>query len=164
MQQYPEAKVILTVRKNPTVWYKSARRVSLAFHSSLSLDYGRHLFYHWNPLGRYIFRSLNTSYLQHFLDVNDQEATEAQYVEWIRKVQDVVPGERLLVYKVEDEWEPLCNFLGMETPDTQFPRATEYMHVGDIVLSTIGWLTVLLPPFLMVCCFVKPRRSKQKAE
>lgn len=33
-----------------------------------------------------------------------------------------VPKERLLVFQVSDGWAPLCEFLGVPTPDAPFPR------------------------------------------
>ena len=49
-----------------------------------------------------------------------------------------VPPERLLVFNVADGWEPLCAFLGVDTPVTPFPRenSTEQFQarVADGVL------------------------------
>jgi hypothetical protein len=44
-----------------------------------------------------------------------------------------VPAERLLVYRVDDGWEPLCGFLGVEVPDEPFPR----VNVGGDLLHNI---------------------------
>jgi hypothetical protein len=33
-----------------------------------------------------------------------------------------VPAERLLVYSVDQGWEPLCAFLGVPVPDVPFPK------------------------------------------
>ena len=43
------------------------------------------------------------------------------------RVRRTVPAERLLVYRVQDGWEPLCRFLGVDVPDEPFPR----VNVGD---------------------------------
>lgn len=156
---------MLSIRRNATAWYNSAKRVSLAFHPSLTLDTGRYLFYHWNPLGRYIFRSLNASYLQHFADVSNEEATKAQYIDWTQKVQREVPASKLLVFNVEEGWDPLCQFLDVEVPNQPFPRAVEYMHIGDLVLAGIGWLTVAIPSLLVLCCGMRTcHGSKAKLE
>ena len=39
-----------------------------------------------------------------------------------KEVSRTVPAERLLVYDVNQGWEPLCNFLGVSVPETPFPR------------------------------------------
>ena len=36
-----------------------------------------------------------------------------------------VPPERLLVFKVSEGWEPLCRFLGVDIPSTDFPRVND---------------------------------------
>ncbi len=44
------------------------------------------------------------------------------------QVQRVVPPDRLLVYEVQQGWEPLCTFLGVPVPaDKAFP------HLNDTV-------------------------------
>jgi hypothetical protein len=49
------------------------------------------------------------------------------------RVRRTVPAERLLVYRVQDGWEPLCRFLGVEVPDEPFPR----VNAGDGLLLNI---------------------------
>ena len=38
------------------------------------------------------------------------------------RVQEVIPADRLLVYRVQEGWEPLCKALGVPVPDVPFPR------------------------------------------
>jgi hypothetical protein len=38
-------------------------------------------------------------------------------------LQREIPASRLLVYRVENGWEPLCRVLGAPVPDEPFPRA-----------------------------------------
>jgi hypothetical protein len=42
-----------------------------------------------------------------------------------KKVKRKVAAEKLLVFRVEEGWEPLCAFLGVPVPDVPFP------HVND---------------------------------
>ena len=37
----------------------------------------------------------------------------------------MVPKERLLEYRVQDGWEPLCRFLDVDVPDAEFPRIND---------------------------------------
>ena len=78
-----------------------------------------------------------------------------------RHNQDVkvrVPPDRLLVYEVREGWEPLCRFLGVETPkDKPFPhlndtdtfrkmvrrRLTFALAVPMVVLSLVGLILLL---------------------
>ncbi len=38
------------------------------------------------------------------------------------RVKQLIPADRLLVYEVKQGWEPLCKFLGVTVPATDFPR------------------------------------------
>ena len=49
------------------------------------------------------------------------------------RVRRTVPAERLLVYRVQEGWEPLCRFLGADVPGEPFPR----MNAGDNLLHNI---------------------------
>ena len=40
-------------------------------------------------------------------------------------VKKEVPKERLLVYSAQEGWGPLCEFLGKEVPEKDFPREAE---------------------------------------
>lgn len=49
------------------------------------------------------------------------------------RVRRTVPAERLLVYRVQEGWEPLCRFLGVDVPDEPFP----HVNVRDNLLPNI---------------------------
>ncbi|WP_440070053.1 sulfotransferase [Streptosporangium sp. OZ121] len=36
-----------------------------------------------------------------------------------------IPAEKLLVFRGEDGWEPLCQYLGAPIPDMPFPQMSE---------------------------------------
>jgi hypothetical protein len=49
---------------------------------------------------------------------------------WNEEVEEFVPAQRLLVYEVKRGWEPLCDFLGVETPkDKLFPHLNAFVVV-----------------------------------
>jgi hypothetical protein len=54
----------------------------------------------------------------------------AQHYERVRRT---VQADRLLDYRVQEGWEPLCRFLDVKVPDEPFPR----LNVGDNLLSNI---------------------------
>lgn len=41
------------------------------------------------------------------------------------RVRAVVPSEQLLEFGVKDGWQPLCEFLGNDVPEVQFPHANQ---------------------------------------
>jgi hypothetical protein len=53
---------------------------------------------------------------QHALDVFQRH---------IDAVRGRVPADQLLVYEVGQGWEPLCELLGVDVPDTPFPHLND---------------------------------------
>jgi hypothetical protein len=58
-------------------------------------------------------------------EFEDREKAINIYLEHIEEVKRVVPPEKLLVYDVNDGWEPLCRFLKVSLPDKPFPHLNE---------------------------------------
>ena len=52
-------------------------------------------------------------------------------------VKDVIPADRLLVFEVKQGWSPLCNFLDVPVPDTEFPRTNHREEFWDRVNGKI---------------------------
>ena len=44
-----------------------------------------------------------------------------KYREHNERVQAMIPRKKLLVFNVKEGWKPLCDFLGCEIPDQEFP-------------------------------------------
>lgn len=123
MAAFPEAKVLLTVR-DPERWYESV---------STLLDSVRPL----RPLRRVVprlrkFLDLVDSLAEKFLTTaTDRESMIAAAQRHNEAVKRIVPPDRLLVFQVQDGWEPLCAFLGCEVPDAPFPHLNEAATVGE---------------------------------
>lgn len=49
-------------------------------------------------------------------------------------VKSITPPDQLLVFKLEEGWAPLCEFLGVEIPDLPFPRVNK----GAALVEKIG--------------------------
>ncbi|MGV8996954.1 MAG: sulfotransferase family protein [Parvibaculaceae bacterium] len=52
----------------------------------------------------------------------DKDHAIAVYKAHNETVKRTIPPERLLVFDVAEGWEPLCKFLGVAVPATDFPR------------------------------------------
>ena len=52
-------------------------------------------------------------------------------------VRDAIPAEQLLVFDVRDGWEPLCTFLEVPVPDSDFPRTNHREEFWDRVEGKI---------------------------
>ena len=57
--------------------------------------------------------------------IDNDDALAAALASWEMKVIDAVPAEKLLVYRLGDGWEPLCNFLGVPVPDVPYPHEND---------------------------------------
>ena len=56
-----------------------------------------------------------------------------QYRRHNAAVKAVVPAAQLLVYRVGEGWEPLCQFLETEVPPLPFPHENKAGQAGNIV-------------------------------
>ena len=53
------------------------------------------------------------------------------YEEWVEEVKKTVPKEKLLVFEAKDGWQPLCEFLGVPTPDGPFPHLNDTATISN---------------------------------
>ncbi|CBY30727.1 unnamed protein product [Oikopleura dioica] len=146
----PNSKVILTVRDNTEVWRKSfigflkqenlrwgnpgfwifnritslgwtspnMNRYFLTTHEIMKKKFFRncdHDFYPapWNVFTAHQLIKIMEPYW---------EASVDQYEAHIRRVKEVVPKDRLLIWNVKDGWEPVCKFLGKPVPNIPIPH------------------------------------------
>ena len=130
---YPDAKILLTDR-DPESWWESHaqmfRRVG-EFAEELSDEELR-----WaEESGFARIRAALATIVPAAFDgrVLDKEHCLRVFQQHYERVRRTVPAERLLVYRVQEGWEPLCRFLGVDVPDEPFPR----VNVGDDVLYNI---------------------------
>ena len=122
LRTFPGAKVILTVR-DPERWYQS---VMTLIRTTERL---RPLRYLIPKLA--LFLRLGDSLNAKFFDgTQDKDRLIQAFNAHNAAVQHGVPQERLLVFRVQDGWEPLCAFLGCAVPQLPFPHLNE----GDATL------------------------------
>ncbi|GJC86043.1 hypothetical protein ColLi_08881 [Colletotrichum liriopes] len=126
IRAYPEAKVVLNVRRDLDSWHKSAVKTLVHVNESWSfwiaslLD--REAFWAWHVYERFLWAL--------FFRAPDGDMARAikRNGKWIYRehcdmIRGMVPPERLLEWSVDEGWEPLCKFLGKEVPDAPFPHA-----------------------------------------
>jgi hypothetical protein len=123
LQQYPSAKVILTVRDEEK-WFTSVSET---------------IFRQQIQGGLYGLTFLNVIKLfpikKEFLDkvihrgVFDNDFSKSNMIERYKKhnenVKKECPKEKLLVFEVSQGWEPLCKFLNKPIPSEPFPHAND---------------------------------------
>ncbi|MEP7127738.1 MAG: sulfotransferase family protein [Chitinophagales bacterium] len=130
MKQYPDAKVILTVR-DADKWYDSASKTILKgipagviFFAKVFGIFSKNLralpkAQKW--LDRILFKE--TGLFQN--QSKNREAMKAIFNKWNEEVQQTVPADKLLVFEVKEGWEPLCKFLNVAVPEIPFPKSND---------------------------------------
>ncbi|KAF9873074.1 hypothetical protein CkaCkLH20_09584 [Colletotrichum karsti] len=126
IRAYPDAKVVLNVRRDLDRWHESAVKTLVHVNESWSfwvaslLD--REAFWAWHVYERFLWAL--------FFRAPDGDMAGAikRNGKWIYRehcdmIRGLVPPERLLEWSVDEGWEPLCAFLGKEVPKTPFPHA-----------------------------------------
>jgi hypothetical protein len=63
----------------------------------------------------------------------DYEALAERYEAHNKAVRNLIPADQLLVYQVKEGWQPLCKFLNVEIPTTEFPRTNNREEFWDLV-------------------------------
>lgn len=125
---YPDAKVVLNMR-DLDKWHASATKnlcdavndhwfkyLLTWFHPTLWWMYHCHQRTLWPRLFRCPGSSLRSG-----VEVNGKWI----YREHCAMIRGLVPKDRLLEWRIEDGWEPLCKFLGKDIPNEPFPRAND---------------------------------------
>jgi len=124
---YPEARVILTTR-DPDSWHASCMRTIYAIAQAMP----------WTlelvPVGRHVRRMLFEVIWDGIFEGRfaDKEHATAIFEAHNQEVVRSVPSERLLVFKVEQGWQPLCDFLGVDIPEQDFPRLNDAREVEEL--------------------------------
>lgn len=118
MDAFPDAPVILTVR-DPEAWYKSVNDTIYGAAKAIETMP--------DMADKPVAKMLKAIVWDGDLEDNfaDKASTLAIFENHNREVIDYVPADRLLVFEVKQGWAPLCNFLGVDVPDSPFP------HVND---------------------------------
>jgi Sulfotransferase domain len=131
---YPDAKVILTLHpRGPDAWYEST--IDTIYFTE----------------NRWQFRvlKLTSSFFRKFGDMSrkliwvrshgdtmpDRAKAIARYQQHIEEVKAALPPDRLLIYTVDQGWEPLCKFIGLAVPATPFPNVNDRAQIKQTIAN-----------------------------
>jgi len=67
-----------------------------------------------------------------------RQKAKAGYLAHNEEVKRVTPPERLLVFKLEQGWGPLCKFLGKPVPEVEFPNINDAEALHELVSCYIS--------------------------
>jgi hypothetical protein len=115
LAQYPEARVLLSVR-DPESWYQSVMKTiyAITVQNCESDEPQRQAAGRW---------AMDIIWDPIFDDRMDDRAHVMDVFERHNEaVIATVPKDRLLVFEASQGWEPLCRFLEVDVPDEPYPR------------------------------------------
>lgn len=125
---YPDARILLSVRATDSWWNSFSSTVTQLIgmrdsfsdaHRRAVLDYAHEI------IEKQTFGG----------DLSDKRAVLAAYENRIGEVKKATAPDRLLVYDITNGWEPLCEFLDVPVPATDFPRGNDsvefWQRFGD---------------------------------
>lgn len=134
---YPNAKFILTTRENSEVWFESfeAMATSVAQVTNVGRGFLRPVHQLATYL-RWLSAQVNRdkellSYRMKVPNLNKERAMNT-YSQHNQRVKDIIPAERLLEYRIEQGWKPLCEFLNIQEtscPTDAFPKTNSVTSV-----------------------------------
>ena len=73
------------------------------------------------------------------------------YKKWINQVKRTVPKGRLLIYNIDEGWEPLCRFLNVPKPNCPFPFIEDTIEIekNQPNFKMISYLSIFILPILI---------------
>lgn len=138
MAQYPDAKVILTVRPfekwyasvNATVRKAGPQTIGEKLGMLVQLPFNARLRKVKNVIGFFHGIFWGEEFDHKF---DDKAVAEKAFNDHIESVKAYVPEDKLLVYQITDGWEPLCEFLGHPVPDEPIPHANKKENFKEML-------------------------------
>ena len=135
-QAFPDAKVILSVRDNEDVWVKSwTDQIALFRNAGFLKEFVfKYIIPYTQGMDVPFFEDIDLAAYGTLLP----ESTvlyKKKYREHNQRVQAVISKEKLLIFNVKQGWKPLCEFLGCEIPDQEFPRVNVSGEVANMAKS-----------------------------
>ncbi len=123
---YPDAKVILTNR-NPDKWVTSMRKTVFEVVSwpswKMVAHYDQAITAPWYSFARTILASFpgGGDRREDYMSSVYAGLARRRFLEHYDHVRKVVPKDNLLEFRSEDGWGPMCEFLGKEVPEGEYP-------------------------------------------
>ena len=138
MEVFPNAKVILSVR-DPDSWYKSVNDTIFNVVPNIP-QWVQALF----PRSKKIAILIEAIVWQGVFkgQFKDKDYAIDVYEKNTEAVMASVPSDRLLIHSAKEGWEPICKFLEVPLPETQYPwvndRKSQKRRI--IILRALKWL------------------------
>lgn len=134
-KQYPDAKIILTVR-DPEKWYQSVKSTIYSFEPSISVKLKMIFMLPFLSIARNILKVIilnKKSIWQKFFEgkFEDKEYSINKFQNHIEEVKEHIPADKLLVFSAREGWDPLCRFLGVPVPEQDYPSTNKGVDFAE---------------------------------
>lgn len=136
LEQYPDAKVILTIREE-NAWYDSVFNTLYRVTPKGPKDIFRMIkgtifskdMRRLAPVFMNNDKILWNGFFKGKFD--DKTAAIKAYHKHNEAVQKFVPSDQLLVMQIQEGWQPICDFLGKEVPNQPFPNKNKQAQLNE---------------------------------
>ena len=152
VNKFPDAKFILTLRDFDT-WYKSTANTIYKVPTMLPGWFKRVVY----PIRMFIEMQVILIWVGLFKNnFSDRESTELVYNEHIESVKKTISADKLLIYRINEGWAPLCEFLNVEKPETPFPKVndTAEMLRNFAIVKSLPYVLILSIALILVLLFM----------
>lgn len=115
LAQWPDAKVILSLR-DPESWYASIMNTIYPMSTAMARDGDGDAKAFGNFAVEVVWNHVFNG------RVDDKDFVIGVFNKHNETVKAELPPEKLLVFEAKEGWGPLCEFLEVDVPDTDYPR------------------------------------------
>ncbi len=151
MTAYPDARIVLTVHpRGAEEWYDSTID-TIYFTETLWQFKVLEL---TTPFGRKMGEMCRKLIWQrsHRGTMTDRQQAIAHYHQHVADVKAAVPADRLLVFSVDQGWAPLCDFLGLPVPASDFPRINDRAAIKKTIAGIVRGAYVIVGVGIVALC------------
>jgi hypothetical protein len=132
LKAYPNAKVILTLHpRGPEGWYEST--IDTIYFTENRWQF--QVLKLFTPFAKKMGNMSRKLIWErsHKGTMNNKERAIKRYQEHIEDVKASVPADKLLIFTVTQGWEPLCKFLDVPIPQSEFPNVNDRAQVKKTI-------------------------------
>lgn len=142
MEQYPDAKVILSKRDfdkwyesvNKTIWKAGPQNILAKIVLLIKMTFNQNL----KKTFKCIKFMRNTFLIKQFGgQFASKEVAKEVFEKHIEDVIAFVPKDKLLVFEPSEGWQPLCEFLNRPIPEEDFPHLNKKENFHQMVKGMI---------------------------
>lgn len=143
LAEYPDAKVLLTLHpRGAEAWYEST--LDTIYFTEIKWQFK--VLKLTTPFGRK-FGEMSRKLIwqrSHKDSMKNRDQAIAHYNQHIEQVKAAVPPGQLLIFSVDQGWEPLCSFLDVPVPDAPFPNVNDRKQIKKALSNMTRGAYVIL--------------------